>query len=313
MTLTTIAQKKVSRRNFLKMLGAAGSYAFIPFSPGQLVLPFTQTRVSVPPSLMLHSADGKPEFLPRLLECLQQANFTPTTYQAWYEGVLTNDPVINPVILSIDDISMAQSGCASFNTFVQMKEWIRAAGATAVFGVITEPVINGQPQRQQDEERWDRMQTWVEEGFELASHTTYHSNFNAVDTGPRPDFNAVDYEAEIVQSAQLIEAKLRERQIDYTVDSLILPYGSGYSYQHPEPDIHPGIVAACRQTHIKFVVGIPQGREPLARDDFDNAQEIIYVGRIPPAYLTDTDNQQRPQAEQTASWLQSWQKNFGTV
>jgi hypothetical protein len=262
---------------------------------------------------MLHSPDADPDFLPRLLECLQEDGFTPTSYKAWYQSVLADTPISNPVILSIDDISMAQSGCASFNTFVQMKEWIRAAGATAVFGVITEPVINDQPQRQQDETRWDMMQAWVEEGFELASHTTYHSNFNAVDTGPRPDFGAADYEAEIVQSAQLIEAKLRERQIDYTIESLILPYGSGYSYQHPEPEIHTGIVDACRKTNIKFVVGIPHGREPLLRKDFDNAQEILYVGRIPPAYLTSTDNQRVPQAEQTSSWLQSWQRNYGTA
>lgn len=68
-----------------------------------------------------------------------------------------------------------------------------------------------------------------------------------IPTGPRPDFRAVDYEAEIVQSAQLIETKLSERQIDYFVETLIMPYGSGYSYQHPQPEIHPGIVAACRQ------------------------------------------------------------------
>lgn len=310
MTLTSVVQTKINRRDFLKMLGAVGGYAFLPLDKRLIILPTVPAQVNIPPSLMLHSSDGSPDFLPRLLECLQQDGFTLTTYQAWRQGLLTSKPVPNPVILSIDDISLARSGCASFSVFKQMKEWIKAAGGTAVFGVITQPVINGEPQREQDEARWDMMQTWVEEGFELASHTSYHSNFNAVDTGPRPDFRTMDYEAEIVESAQLIETKLGERQIDYKVETLIMPYGSGYSYQHPQPEIHPGIVAACRQTNIKFVVGIVAGREPLSRNLFDNAQGTVYVGRIPPATFTDSDGRQYPQAEQTAAWIRSWQMNY---
>ncbi|MCP4420584.1 MAG: polysaccharide deacetylase family protein [Chloroflexi bacterium] len=308
MTLVTIAQTKISRRTFLKMLGASGSCAFLPLGKKQFIFPFppVPTQVNIPPSLMLHSSDGTPDFLPRLLEYIHHDGFTLTTYQAWYHGLLTNNPVPNPVILTVDDISLARSGCASFSTFVQMKDWIKAAGGTAVFGVITTPVINGQPQREQDEARWDMMQAWIEEGFELATHTAYHSNFNAIDTGPRPDFTAVDYEAEIVESARLIEAKLRERQIEYAVETLIMPYGSGYSYQQPQPEIHVGIIDACRKTNVKFVVGIPQGREPLPREKFADSREIMYVGRIPPAYITEADSQRYPQAEQTASWLRSW-------
>jgi hypothetical protein len=305
--MTLAAEVKVSRRNFLKMLGAAGSYAAIlPLGMEQLVPPAADSWVEIPPSLMLHSPDGKADFLPPLLERLHSLGFTTTTYKGWYQGVLANNPVPNPVILSIDDITLVRSGPSTFNNFVQMKDWIKAAGGTAVYGVITTPVINGQPQREQDEARWDMMQAWVEEGFELATHTSYHSNFNALDTGPRPDFSAVDYEAEIVQSAELIETKLAERQIDYRVETLILPYGSGYSYQLPEQAIHPGIVNACRQTHIKFVVGIPHGREPLQQDTFENGRKVVYVGRIPPAYLTDLDGRRNPDAAQTAAWLQSW-------
>lgn len=310
MTLTSTVQPKVNRRDFLKMLGAVGAYAFLPMDIGQIVPPASPSWVNIPPSLMLHSPDGTPDFLPQLLEYLQQDGFTATTYKTWYHGLLTNNPILNPLILSIDDISLAQAGCASFGRFVQMKDWIKAAGGTAVFGVITEPVINGQPQRAQDEARWDMMQTWIEEGFELATHTSYHSNFNAMDTGPRPDFRAIDYEAEIVRSAHLIETKLSERQIDYKVETLIMPYGSGYSYQLPEPAIHSGILDACQQTNIKFVVGIVEGREPLARELFDAPQAVPYVGRLPPAYLTDADGQRQPLAEQTASWLRSWRDNY---
>lgn len=311
MTLTTAIQTKISRRHFLKGVGASAAYTFLPqdfarFPAQTPILP----PITIPPSLMLHSSDGRAEFLPRLLEHLHEDGFTAVTYQAWYKQVQDGHPLAKPVILSIDDISLAHSACASFNTFMQMKEWIKAAGMTAVYGVITEPVINQQPQREQDEARWDMMQAWIEEGFELASHTSYHSNFNAIDTGPRPDFTPADYEAEIVRSANLIEAKLAQRQLPYMVQTLILPYGSGYSYQHPKPQIHPGIMAACRQTNIKFVIGIPHGRQPQPITSFTNPNELIYLGRIPPAYLTDLNGQQYPDAGQTAAWLRSWQTSF---
>jgi hypothetical protein len=190
-----------------------------------------------------------------------------------------------------------------------MKEWIQAAGMTAVFGVITEPVINGVPQREQDEARWDVVRGWLDEGFELATHTSYHSNFNAVDSGPRPDFTAVDYEAEIVRSANLIEAKLAERGLDYAVKSLIMPYGSGYSYKLTPSQVHAGIVQACRQTNIEFVVGIAQGRTPLSIYSLLDAQALAYVGRLPPAYLVDSDGRSLPYADLTLSWLLSWYEN----
>jgi hypothetical protein len=304
MTLAVKVKQRVNRRDFLKMLGAAGSYAAIlPLGMEQFVSPAATEWVNIPPSLMLHSPDGTADFMPPLLDNLHQAGFTMTTYQAWYQGVITDNPIPNPIILSIDD-TLVRSGPSTFETFVQMKDWIRVAGGTAVYGVITTPVINGQAQREQDEARWDMTQLWVEEGFELATHTSYHSNFNALDTGPRPDFTAVDYEAEIVRSAELIESKLDERQVNYSVETLILPYGSGYSYQLPEPAIHSGIVAACRRTNIRFAVGIAHGREPLSRGRFDN--DILYVGRIPPAYATGLDERREPHAEQTLTWLQSW-------
>ena len=161
MAQKTAVTKKVNRRDFLKMLGAIGSYSILPLGARNPFSSVRQALVNVPPSIMLHSADGHPDFLPRLLEFLNQNDFTLTTYQAWYQGLLQNRPVLNPVILSIDDISLAKSGCHSFKTFVQMKEWIKAAGGTAVYGVITQPVIGDKPVREQDETRWDMMQSWV--------------------------------------------------------------------------------------------------------------------------------------------------------
>ncbi len=310
MALTTEKQQGISRRDFIKACSMVTGNAFFGFTPGKLAKAKVQHLVNIPPSLALHSSDGLVEFLPDLLNLLQENGFTGTTYQKWVQGLLKNKPVFNPVIISIDDISLAQNGCARFDTFVQMKEWIQAAGMTAVFGVITQPVINDQPQTVQDETRWDMMAQWVKEGFELASHTTCHSNFNAIDTAPRPDFKTIDYHAEIVDSAKLIEEKLGERGINYQVRTLITPYGSGYSYKLPEHTVHSGIIEACQQTNIQFVVGIVEGRTPLSFSKFMQSNNPIYVGRIPPAYLNQEDGQRFPLAAQTLSWLQSWQKNY---
>lgn len=309
MTVVKSTSNGMTRRSFLKMAGAlCGQMAIMPWETAFSQVSFTDRKIPVPPSLMLHSPDGRADFLPPLLEMLNQHGFRGTTYQEWYRRLRQNRPITNPIIISIDDISLAQQACSAFATFHQMKRWLKEAGMTAVYGVITEPVINGQPQRQQDEARWDLMQEWVEEGFELASHTSYHSNFNALDSGPRADFRAIDYEAEIVRSAALIEAKLSERGLDYHVQTLITPYGSGYSYKLPNPDIHPGIVAACLQTNIKFVVGIVQGRGPLPFSTLAGSEPIVYTGRIPPAYMTEEDQPPQPVADWTWSWLQAWRE-----
>ena len=300
-------QQTISRRSFLK--AATGFFAHasvtgLGFPHGQTA--YTPQQVPIPPSLMLHSPDAQSDFLPRLLELLNEAGFTAVTYRGWQQMVAENRVPRKPIILSIDDISLAKQACAAFSTFAQMKEWIQAAGMTAVFGVITEPVINGEPQREQDEARWDMVRGWLDEGFELATHTSYHSNFNALDSGPREDFTAVDYEAEIVRSAQLIEAKLAERGLNYPVKSLIMPYGSGYSYKLTPSQIHAGIVQACQQTHVEFVIGIAQGRKPLGLYSLLDKKAVSYVGRLPPAYLIDADGLSRPYADLTYAWLCSW-------
>jgi peptidoglycan/xylan/chitin deacetylase (PgdA/CDA1 family) len=301
-----IRESVITRRDFCKTIAAlAGQSLLLPLA-GYLPVGATQL-VPVPPALMLHSVDGRFDFLPPLLDRFNQHGFQTTTYQAWYRQYRQQQPVANPMIISIDDISLAERSSPAFNTFVRMKNWLSAAGMTAVYGVITEPVVNDQPQRQQDETRWDMMQAWVEEGFELASHTSYHSNFNAVDTGPRPDFTAVDYEAEIVRSARLIETKLGERGLTYQVQTLITPYGSGYAYQLPAPDIHPGIRLACQQTNIKFVVGIAQGRSPLPLSALLDDNQLVYTGRTGPVYVTDEETGGiRPFLPATWSLIEAW-------
>ena len=300
----------ISRRGFLKAATGLVAHA----SVMGVGMPSWQdtavpAKVVVPPSLMLHSIDGQVDFLPNLLRMLNDHGFTSLTYQQWYRGVLENQIPSKPIIISIDDISMAQHACAHFSTFVQMKDWIQEAGMTAVFAVITEPVINGHPQREQDDERWDIVRDWIDEGFELVTHTSYHSNFNAMDSGPRTDFTVVDYEAEIIKSSHLIEEKLAQRNLNYPVQTFITPYGSGYSYKQTPSQIHSGILQACSRTNINLVVGIAQGRAPISTHALKYPQAPTYVGRIPPAYLVDQFGDSRPSADLTLTWLNNWHES----
>jgi hypothetical protein len=65
-------------------------------------------------------------------------------------------------------------------------------------------------------------------------------------------------------------------------------------------------VQACRQTNIEFVIGIAQGRTPLNIYSLLDAEELAYVGRLPPAYVVDSDGRSIPYADLTLAWLLSW-------
>jgi hypothetical protein len=193
-------------------------------------------------------------------------------------------------------------GNRSFPTFRKMHDQYKAAGVVGVFAVITRPDVP------QDDALWDEVAGWVEEGFELATHTSYHSTFNAYDTSPRLDFKAEDYRIEIVDSATLIEEKMRERGIDYRVRTLITPFGSGYSYRLPRHEIHEGIMAACAQTNIKYVVGIVEGQAPVSMAALrpDNT-DLVYMGRMSPKYQKNETGVDVPQGDGTFRFLNYWQ------
>ncbi|MEM7801625.1 MAG: hypothetical protein AAF633_20685 [Chloroflexota bacterium] len=122
------------------------------------------------------------------------------------------------------------------------------------------------------------------------------------ETLPRADFDRSDYEAEICGSARLIEKELKKQGLTYWVETLILPYGSGYSYAQPDPQVHPGIAAACCETHISMIAGIPQGRGPFPVEQLSAADSHLYMGRIGP--LLDSQNQRDPDA--TVAYLDRW-------
>lgn len=301
----------LSRREFLRLVwGAASGLGVaalgLPGAPAQAqeITPLPEVEhppVAIPPSLMLHSRDARPIFTQTLIEQLRAAGYRPTTYLEWERALKAGEPVERPTVISIDDITMAQ-GNGTFRTFRTMYEWYRDAGVPAVFGVITKP---DQPQ---DEERWDEVAEWVRNGFELATHTSYHPTFNAPDTGPRRDFSARDYEREIVDSARFIEEKLQARGIEnYQVRTLITPYGSGYSYHRPVREVHEGIRLASTQTNIKFVVGIVEGRGHLNSSLLqDDNQELIYLGRTPPAYDKNEEGRDVPNGHRTFRYLDRW-------
>lgn len=290
----------ITRREFLQSLGSTFAAAMLPTSH---LWAENDELIAIPPSLMLHSPHGKSDFLPKLLEALDLYQFTPTTYKAWLAAIRAKRPLRKPVLISIDDLTLASDMAYSWQTFAAMKETLRQAQMVATYGVITTPVVNDQPWRVQDAARWDMMVEWVAQGFELASHTSFHSCFSDKYSLPRRDFTQADYNAEICDSAALIEAQLQSRGVAYTVETLILPYGSGYSYMQPLPKVHQGIVTACQHTNIRMIVGIPEGREPFSCHQLlSNAP--LYMGRNGPSVVAD----QRLDVATTVAHLEHWSK-----
>ncbi len=286
----------LSRRQLLQ---AAAGLGFALVWPGRMRA--GDQWVNVPPALMLHTRDNRQAFLPPLLERLQAAGLQAITYKAWRQrvlnGALDSDSL---VMLVVDDLSMAR-GNPSFDAFARMYGWFAAAQMPAVFAVIT---AHDQPQ---DAARWDTVAGWAAQGCELATHTAYHSNLNADDTTPRGDFRPANYRFEIVDSARFIEEQVRARGLPlYTVDTLVTPYGSGYAYQQAQPALHAPVVEACRQASIHMVVGIVQGRDPLPLAALRD--EVVYLGRTPPAYLRGADGALMPDTAITFSYLDEWRR-----
>ena len=274
--------QQLSRREFLKSLGGVLMMGILPTLPAINPDSLVEPQIPIPPSLMLHSQHGKGRFLPEILELISTNGFTTTTYKAWLESVRLGRPIPKPIIISIDDLTLAKDVTYAWQTFAGMKSTLQDFGMVATYGVITTPLVNEMVMRLQDAERWDLMVAWVSEGFELASHTSFHSCFSNKYSAPRADFDQDDYDAEICDSANLIERELANRGISYSVETLILPFGSGYSYMDPEPQVHAGIIRACQKTNIRMIAGIPQGREPFALNQLTSTNEPLYMGRLGP-------------------------------
>lgn len=285
----------LSRRQFLTLL-SLGVGAAVPIPT------FAQTpppSIPIPPSLMLHSRESREGFMTGLMTGIREQGWQAITYLEYLRRVAAEESVENTVLISIDDIACTVDNL-SFDYFVRMYDWVNEAGGKATFALITRPDLV------QDDAKWDVVASWVENGFELATHTASHQTFNAPDTSQRLDFDAADFSRQIVDSAALIQEKLGERSIDYQVKTLITPFGSGWNRQTMA--IHEGVQTACKAAGIKVVVGIVDGREPLPAADFTHDEAVLYVGRTPPGYVTQPDGTQTLTLQRTLYYLEHWAK-----
>lgn len=246
----------LSRRHFLKFFGAASLGLLLPGIPHTLNL---TSDTLVPPSLMLHSRHWR--VLPELLDRLLGEGYTGITYIQWEQSLLFGTPLpLKPVLISVDDITMAE-GTATFDYFARMKKMFDRVAYKATFSVITRPDLN------QDDQHWSEVAQWTLQGFELATHTSHHSVLD------NPKWVDQDYKVEIGDSAAMITARTGQ-----PVRTLVTPFGSGYDIK--TQTINPQVVKACRESNIRFVVGIATGKKHMHLDA--QAGDVIYMGRIAP-------------------------------
>ncbi|MBZ0320624.1 MAG: polysaccharide deacetylase family protein [Anaerolineae bacterium] len=237
----------------------------------------------VPPSLMLHSSEGINTddlngFLPVLIRHLQHDGYQGFTYSQWLTLMMQDQsPPAKPIIVSIDDLTMAKGG-PTFSTFVAMHDIFIANNFPITLAVVNRLDLP------QDPERWAIVRGWVDEGnVELASHTNHHINFNNRDGSPRTDLTSTDYDEEIAVSALHIGDTT-----GIPVRTLITPYGSGF--ERSTQTIHPAVVKQCQEVGIKYVVGLPDGRRPIQCEVVRDTATVIYLGRTKPPTGNKTAN-----------------------
>lgn len=287
----------MSRRDFLQSALSLVATRVLGFDRIANYLESDDVRqIDVPPSLMLHSGDIKHNFILPLIEKIKANGYETLTYHEWGDRASRGDLPERPIIISVDDLCMAK-GVPSFPYFRQAFELFNEADMKIVFG------INTRQEMPQDSSRWSEVYGWAKKGHELATHTSYHSNFSSDDSSPRSDFSQHNYDVEIIDSARMIEQQMGKRGLDYQVRSLILPFGSGFSYSLPKQEIDPAIVRACRSTNIQYVVGIIGGRKvELPQITSEEVDSLIYVGRTPPAY----NSERQPLADRTLNYFINW-------
>jgi hypothetical protein len=231
------------------------------------------TMIPLPPSIMLHSQHGinmqREGFFPQFLRLLQEQQYTTITFQSWLCAVL-NDTRLpeKPLIVSMDDMAM-DVGNPSFQYFRNMHDQLAGQDMVGTFGSVTRPNLR------QDADRWDEVRAWADEGFEMATHTSEHTNFNHADSSARVDLSQEHIDAEIINSAHMIQG-----HIEHPVNVLITPYGSGFNRQTQE--IHPDIISACQRANIRMVIGITDGRSATSLESITDPHSILYCGRTTP-------------------------------
>lgn len=251
----------LTRRNFLKYLAFATGAGIASHLTGTSIAQAPIPALPVPPSLMLHSRHRW--LLAKILGWMVDEGYQGITYSD-YERALLGEQLLpsKPVILSIDDLVM-DVGNPAFSYFVAMKELLTQASYRGVFAVITRPHLT------QSEERWAQVSEWVKDGIEFATHTSYHSVLDSL--------TQAQCDTEIIDSTAMIAERTGQ-----VVRTLITPYGSGYVR---EQGVNAKVLDATQRANLRFIVGILDGREPIARPIQSDA--VFYLGRTKPG-LSDT-------------------------
>lgn len=235
---------RLSRRAFLRTLGMAALGVALPRLPAST----EDQPFRVPPTLMFHTKDRWK--LPHILEWLRDHDYESVGYADLLKALRGERALPEkPIILTIDDI--APSYVQPY--FLAMAEEVEKVGYRGVFAVVADQP----PQRA--ERGWAILRELAERGWELDTHTSYHSYL--------PALRLPDLREEIIRSAEWIA-----EGTGYTPLSLIAPYGGVY---RREREFDPRIFEVAAEAGLAFVVGIVGGRFISA-----DMQPPYYVGRV---------------------------------
>jgi peptidoglycan/xylan/chitin deacetylase (PgdA/CDA1 family) len=232
-----------TRRAFLRTASLCALNFALPRALVRAAAPFR-----VPPTLMFHTKDRWK--LPHILAWLRERDYESIGYADLLRALQGASSLPEkPIILTIDDI--APSYVQPY--FMAMAEAVEAAGYRGVFAVVAD-----QPPYRAAK-GWAQLRGLAARGWELATHTSYHSYL--------PGLKLPDLREEIVRSAEWIAEGVGRAPL-----SLIAPYGAVY---RREREFDARIFEMAAQAELAFVVGIVGGRFIAAE-----AEMPYYVGRI---------------------------------
>jgi peptidoglycan/xylan/chitin deacetylase (PgdA/CDA1 family) len=210
--------------------------------------------VSIPPSLMLHSANAVNS--EELAQELVKNNYRAITYADYYQMLLKGEKSENNVLLSIDDLGTVYLNPA----FDKMISNFTQAGLVGTLGVVTNTDDDSESEMQ-----WEKLREYQAQGWELAIHSRSHYNLPALDD---PELRS-----EIENPYQQI---LKHTGI--APQTLILPFGNISKPGEDQPDQR--IIDLCKELGIRWIVGIADGKQFTAQ-----GSGPFYVGRILPSVL----------------------------
>ncbi|MFQ3535985.1 MAG: polysaccharide deacetylase family protein [Aggregatilineales bacterium] len=242
--IESCSSSRLSRRTFLKRLGILALGVALP----QISIGGAEQPFRVPPTLMFHTKDRWK--LPRILDWLREHDYESVGYRDLLKALHGERALPEkPIILTIDDIAPGYIQ----PYFLAMAEEVEKVGYRGVFAVVADQP----PYRAQS--GWATLRALAERGWELDTHTSYHSYL--------PALKLPDLRDEIIRSAQWIAEGTGCRPL-----SLIVPYGGVY---RREREFDQRIFEVSVEAHLSFVVGIVGGRFISPE-----AQPPYYVGRI---------------------------------